>query len=76
MDHDWIADPWSEGCYVGLPVPGALSELGPMLTGPHGSVHWAGTESAPQWTGYIEGALLSGALAARDVAACISRSGA
>ena len=49
VDHDWIADPWSEGCYVGLPVPGALSELGPMLTAPHGSVHWAGTESAPQW---------------------------
>jgi monoamine oxidase len=68
VDHDWIADPWSEGCYVGLPVPGALSELGPMLTAPQGFVHWAGTESAPQWTGYIEGALLSGERAASDVA--------
>lgn len=68
IDHDWIADPWSEGCYVGLPAPGALTELGRSLRAPHGRVHWAGTETAAAWIGYIEGALLSGEAAAEEVA--------
>lgn len=68
VDHDWIADPWSEGCYVGLPAPGALTELGRALRQPHGRVHWAGTETAAAWIGYIEGALQSGEDAAREVA--------
>lgn len=68
IDHDWIADPWSEGCYVGLPAPGALTELGRALRVPHGRVHFAGTETAAAWIGYIEGALQSGEDAAREVA--------
>lgn len=68
IDHDWIADPWSEGCYVGLPAPGVLTELGRALRAPHGRVHFAGTETAAAWTGYIEGALLSGEVVAQEVA--------
>lgn len=68
VDHDWISDPWSEGCYVGLPAPGALTGLGRALRQPHGRLHWAGTETAPAWTGYIEGALASGEAAAQEVA--------
>lgn len=68
VDHDWIADPWSEGCYVGLPAPGVLTGLGRALRAAHGRVHFAGTECAPAWTGYIEGALASGEAAAQEVA--------
>lgn len=68
IDHDWIADPWSEGCYVGLPAPGALTELGRALRARHGRVHFAGTETAEAWTGYIEGALQSGEYVAQEVA--------
>jgi monoamine oxidase len=66
-DHDWITDPWSEGCYVGLPAPGALTELGRSLSVPHGLVHYAGTETANAWIGYIEGAIESGERVAREV---------
>lgn len=66
-DHDWITDPWSRGGYTGVPSPGLLSELGPALAAPLGRVHWAGTETARQWTGYIEGALESGERAADEV---------
>lgn len=75
-EHDWIADPWSEGCYVGLPGTGALTELGHALRTPVGRVHWAGTETAAEWTGYIEGALASGERAAREVAAALRASAA
>jgi monoamine oxidase len=67
-DHDWIADPWSEGCYVGLPSPSTLTELGHALRAPHGRVHFAGTETAEAWTGYIEGAIASGERVAIEVA--------
>jgi monoamine oxidase len=67
LDHDWITDAWSEGCYVGLPTPGTLTKLGTALREPHGRVHWAGTETAEAWVGYIEGALCSGERVAREV---------
>jgi monoamine oxidase len=66
-DHDWITDPWSRGGYTSVPPPGLLSELGPALTAPVGRIHWAGTETARQWTGYIEGALEAGEHAADEV---------
>ncbi|MHA7834069.1 MAG: flavin monoamine oxidase family protein [Algiphilus sp.] len=67
VDQDWIADPWSRGCYTGVPTPGTLSRLGPALRAPCGAVHWAGTETAEAWCGYIEGALSSGERAADEV---------
>ncbi len=69
VDHDWITDPYSEGCYVGLPAPGALTELGYALRQPYGRVHFAGTETASAWIGYIEGAIESGERVAQEVAA-------
>ncbi len=63
---------WSEEAYTGggpvaLAVPGALSTLGPALREPVGPVHWAGTETATEWCGYLEGALQSGERAAAEV---------
>lgn len=72
VDHDWITDPWSRGGYTSVPPPGLLSELGPALAAPVGRVHWAGTETAGQWTGYIEGALASGERAATEVLSTFS----
>ena len=36
---------------------------------PAGRVHWAGAEYAPQWNGYVEGAVRSGEATAEAVAA-------
>lgn len=65
--EDWGEDPWTGGCPVANPLPGALSEFGPLLRAPMGRVHWAGTETAVEWTGYMEGAMESGERAAREV---------
>jgi len=73
LDHDWITDPWSRGCYVGVPTPGILSRHGPALAAPSGRIHWAGTETAGRWCGYIEGALLSGARAASEVRTALAQ---
>ena len=47
--------------------PRALTSTGTTLREPVGRVHFAGTETATQWTGYLEGALESGERAAREV---------
>ncbi len=68
VDKNWIEDEWSAGCYVGLMPPGALTECGEALRRPCGRIHWAGTETATRWTGYMDGALEAGERAANEVA--------
>ena len=41
-------------------APRALTSTGTTLREPVGRIHFAGTETATEWTGYIEGALESG----------------
>jgi monoamine oxidase len=67
LDQDWPADPWSRGCYGPSMGPGVLTTLGPNLRTKFGRVHWAGTETSPIWTGYIEGAIRSGERAAAEI---------
>ncbi len=67
IEKDWCADQWANGCYVGLMPPGVMSRLGDVIRTPVGRIHWAGTETATQWNGYIEGALQSGERAANEV---------
>ncbi len=65
-EKDWLADEWARG-YVGVMPPGLLTQFGEALRAPCGRIHWAGSETAEHWFGYMEGALLSGARAADEV---------
>lgn len=64
---DWSAEPWTRGCPVAVMSPGALTSAGTTLRAPLGRLFFAGTETAVEWTGYLEGALESGERAAREV---------
>ncbi len=64
---DWGKEPYARGGYAGVPVPGFLLDHGPALREPVGRVHWAGTETAARWNGYMDGAVESGHRAAREV---------
>ncbi|MEV2239295.1 FAD-dependent oxidoreductase [Micromonospora sp. NPDC049891] len=67
IDHDWSADPWTRGCFGGALTPGSWREYGPSLRPPVGRIHWAGTETAIRWTGYLDGAIEAGERAAAEV---------
>ena len=69
VDRSWSAEPWTRGCYGAHLPPGAWTQLGPALRPPVGLIHWAGTETAERWMGYIDGALESGERAAAEVLA-------
>ncbi len=67
VDKSWAEDEWSRGCYAGYMPPGVWTSYGHALRASVGRIHWAGTETAAEWNGYIEGALASGERAAREV---------
>lgn len=67
VDADWTAEEWSRGCYGACAPPGTFSHYGEWLRKPTGPITWAGTETSPVWTGYIEGAIRSGERAAAEV---------
>jgi monoamine oxidase len=69
VTYEWNKDEYSgRGCpCTGLP-PGVLSKLGGGgLREPWGDLHFAGTETAGEWKGYMEGAVRSGERAAAEV---------
>jgi monoamine oxidase len=66
-DHDWCSEVYSRGCYSGIFGPGVLSSCGPALREPTSGIHWAGTETAIEHEGYMEGALESAERAAAEV---------
>ncbi len=68
-DLDWSSVAGVGGGYSGVMRPGAWAEAGPGLTAAIGCLHWAGSETASEWTGYVEGALSSGRRAAAEVLA-------
>jgi monoamine oxidase len=67
----WDQDPYSWGGPTGLPAIGLLTRAGRALRQPIGPIHWAGTESAVYWQGYMDGAVTSGYRAADEVSAAL-----
>lgn len=68
IDHCWGTDSFAAGGPNPAVAPYASARYGSALTEPHGRVHWAGTETAGDWTGSMNGAVLTGQRAAEQVA--------
>ena len=66
-EFDWPSEEWSRGGPVGYAGPGVLHDYAATLRAPVGPIHWAGTETATYWNGYMEGAVQAGERAAREV---------
>ncbi|MGI8770959.1 MAG: FAD-dependent oxidoreductase [Acidobacteriaceae bacterium] len=69
--HNWPGEEWSRGGPVGYAGPGVLHDYATTLRAPVGPIHWAGTETATFWNGYMEGAVQAGERAAREVIDCL-----
>ncbi len=67
VEMNWSEEVWTRGCYGGFAPPGVLLDYGRALRAPVGRIHWAGTETATWWTGYMDGAVESGQRAAVEV---------
>jgi monoamine oxidase len=71
VEKSWAAEEWTRGCYAGYFPPGVWSDYGPELRAPVGRIHWAGTETAEEWNGYMDGAVRSGHRVAKEVRAAL-----
>ena len=71
LDHCWGAEAFAAGGPTAAVPPGSWTEFGPLLRRPVGPLHWAGTETADEWTGFLDGAVRSGQRAAAEVAAAL-----
>lgn len=67
LDKDWSGDPFSGGGYSAVLAPGTWTGYGHALRAPVGRLHWASTETATIWSGYIDGAIRSGEHAADEI---------
>ncbi len=66
-EQAWAAEEWSAGGPTSNFGPGGWTACGPTLREPVGRIHWAGTETATVWSGYMEGALQAGERAVAEV---------
>ena len=69
VERAWAAEEYSGGCYAGYFGPGGWTGYGSVLRPPVGPLHFAGTETATAWFGYLDGAVRSGEAAAAAVGA-------
>ena len=69
VTYEWANDEFSGwGCPCTALTPGVLDTVGgDALRDSCGGLHFAGTETAGEWKGYMEGAVLSGERAAMEV---------
>lgn len=67
VDKDWSEEPYNGGCPVGILPPGMMRTYEEACAVPVGCLHWAGTETAQEWCGYMSGAVQSGLRTAHEV---------
>jgi monoamine oxidase len=69
FSRDWAAEEWTRGAYGGYMPPGVWTRHGRALRAPVGPIAWAGSETAIEHAGYMEGAIESGERAAAEALA-------
>ncbi|MFI5830033.1 flavin monoamine oxidase family protein [Streptomyces sp. NPDC051578] len=73
LDHCWGSEPFAPGGPHPVAGPHTTVSYGKALTEPHGRIHWAGTETAGEWAGTMNGAVLTGQRTAENIATLLSR---
>ena len=67
VDHCWGTEDFAPGGPTAAVPPGSWTTYGPWLRKPVERIFWAGTETADEWTGFLDGAVRSGRRAAAEV---------
>ena len=70
-DLSWDALPLHRGCPVAVPPPGATVGFRDAWYRTEGPLHFASTETATKWSGYMDGAIQAGESAAADIHAAL-----
>ncbi|MCT0253527.1 flavin monoamine oxidase family protein [Synechocystis sp. PCC 6714] len=71
---DWPSEQWVGGGYAAFMPPGVWTSFGQALSAPVGRVHWAGTEIAPRWAGFFDGAVRTGESSSEAIVSLLKKS--
>lgn len=71
VDVNWDALEFHRGCPVAVPQPGTITGYKDALRRPEGALHFACTETATVWSGYMDGAVRAGKTVAAEVEAAL-----
>ncbi|XP_016429425.1 amine oxidase [flavin-containing]-like [Sinocyclocheilus rhinocerous] len=66
-EKNWCEEEYSGGCYTAYFPPGIMTQYGRVLRESVGRLYFAGTETATEWSGYMEGAVQAGERASREI---------
>ncbi len=66
-EKDWNLEPYSGGCPCHNVTTGSMKDFVDGVRKPYKNIHFAGTETASQWMGYMDGAIDAGRRAAAEV---------
>jgi monoamine oxidase len=66
LEMDWTREPFIAGC-TGVAPPGLYTQFGRGLRTPVDRIHWASTETATRFIGFMNGAVQSGERVALEV---------
>jgi monoamine oxidase len=67
LDYRWGTEQFAPDGPTAAVPPGSWTSVGVVLRRPVGPIFWAGTETADEWTGFLDGAVRSGQRAATEV---------
>jgi len=67
VEKNWSSEQYSGGCYFSVMFPNVMTHFGPILRESVGPIHFAGTETASRWMGYMDGAAQAGEREAHKV---------
>ena len=66
-DMNWAEEEFTRGCSMAHWPAGVITQYGRLLREPMGHIHWAGTETAGQSHGALDGAVRSGERVAEEL---------
>jgi len=72
VEKDWTQVEFNRGAYMSIASPGAMTSCGFVLKEPIQNIHFAGTETATEWPGYMNGAVQAGRRAADEIDCALS----
>jgi monoamine oxidase len=73
VDGEWGSRQWTRGCYNANCGPLVWTTYGAALAEPIGPIHWASTDTATEWSAYMEGAVEAGERAAAEVIEALTK---
>ncbi|KAM5349072.1 hypothetical protein ACJ41O_008895 [Fusarium nematophilum] len=73
VEQVWQHEQFSRGALAPVTAIGHYTEYADVYGKPVGNVHFVGTEHARHWKGYLEGALASGEVGAKEVVEALEK---